>query len=237
MPPSPSRFFVLVLGTLLIGLGLLACGGSTPTNDIVIRDEQGPAPTPDEARTALGEALAAFNPYCLAPNAQNDTDAYPVPLVNPNPNAPSFQYRQLSALVHAGLLDTTVTRSQGGLPVHRFSITKKGQQTQYEIAQARSYTPMFCYAVPEVAQIDSIKALYNAGPNSLAQVWFAYRYTNLGKWVQSPAVRRTYSGLQSLPSTAPRPTNMLLIRVDSAWVDRRLTGYERPPKNPNAPTN
>jgi hypothetical protein len=96
---------------------------------------------------------------------------------------------------------------------------------------------MFCYAVPEIARIDSIAARYNSGPNALAQVWFAYRYANRGKWVQSPAVQRAYSGLQSLPDRSPRTSEILLVRVDSAWVDRRLTGYARPPENPNAPTN
>ena len=231
-----DHLFVLLLSSVLLSLGLLACSGGS-TSEIVIQDEHGPTPTPEEARTAIGEAIAAFNRYCLAPKAQNQTDAYPVPIVNPDPAEPSFQYRQLRALVEAGLLDTTVTRSQGGLPVHRFSITAKGQQTQYEIAQARSYQPMFCYAVPKVAGIDSIKAQYNSGPNALAQVWFSYRYTNLGQWVRSPAVRQTYSGLQTLPDRRPRTAKMLLTRVDSAWVDRRLTGYPRPPENPNAPTN
>ncbi len=230
------RFPLLLILTCLVGFGLLACGGSSAT-EVVIQDEQGPTPTPDEAREAIGEALAAFNQFCLVPAAQNAPNAYPVSIANPNPNNPSFQYRQLLALSEVGLLDTTVTRSQGGLPVHRFSITQKGKQTQYEIAQSRGYEPMFCYAIPEVTRLDSIKAVYNSGPNALAQVWFAYRYTNLQKWVEAPIVQQNFSGLQSLPSRAPRAANMLLMRVDTAWVDRRLTGYERPPENPNAPSN
>lgn len=142
----------------------------------------------------------------------------------------SYRYRQLSALRQAGLLDTTVTRSDGGLLVHRFGPTESGRQSQYEIAEGQGYRRMFCYAVPRVTRLDSIKAVYNAGPNPLARIWYTYGYENRGDWVESAAVQRTFSGLDPLPAPQTRPsTDALLVRVDSAWVDRRLTGYERPP--------
>jgi hypothetical protein len=239
---SVRRFSLSLVTALVLGLGLLACGGSDEATSeeaetgLVIRDEEGPAPTAEEAKKALDESLQAFNPFCLTPIAENEAD-YPITLVNPNSRAPSHQYRELWALKQAGLLDTSAAQSTGGLPVHKFSLSKKGEQTRYEIAQSRSYRRMFCYAVPVVTQLDSIKSVYNSGPNSLARVWFSYGYTDLAPWVNTPILQRTFSNLNPLPSKKETyNTKKLLVRVDSAWVERRLTGYERPPKRPNPPT-
>jgi len=240
---NPVRRFSLSFVTaLLLGFGLLACGGSdeaTSEEDdsgLVIQEKEGPAPTAAEAKKALNESLQAFNPYCLTPIAESEAE-YPITLVNPNSREPSHQYRELWALKQAGLLDTSAAQSTGGLPVHQFSLSKKGKQTRYEIAQSRSYQRMFCYAVPVVTQLDSIKSVYHSGPNSLARAWFSYGYTDLASWVNTPILQRTFSNLNPLPSkNETYSTKKLLIRVDSAWVDRRLTGYERPPKRPDPPT-
>jgi len=225
----------LALAVVFLGGGLLACSGGEET--VVVREEEGPAPTPTEARTALNEALQAFNDYCLAPAAQGSDTTYPIALVNPGASTSSYRYRQLAALREAGLLDTTVARSSGGLPVHRFALTQTGRGHQYEIAQGQGYRPMFCYATPRVTRLDSIKAVYNAGPNSLVRVWFTYGYEDQSPWVESPALRRSFSGLTPLPSPdARRSDRKLLVRVDSAWIDRRLTGYERPPERPTPPS-
>ena len=232
------RLPLLLCATLLLGLGLLACGGSGEATQqgVVIQEEEGPAPSAEEAQKALNEALQAFNGYCLSPLAESESD-YPITLVNPNARSPTHQYRELSSLAQAGLLDTTAAQSTGGLPVHRFSLSPKGEQTRYDIAQSRGYQRMFCYAVPVVTKLDSIKTIYNSGPNSLAKVWFSYGYTDLGSWVNTRSLQTTFSGLSSLPSkTLSRTDTKLLVRVDSAWVDRRLTGYERPPKRPDPPT-
>jgi len=226
------RALSLLLVAAVLGAGLLACSGGDRA--VVIRDEEGPTPTPADTRKALNEALQAFNDYCLAPDAQ-ENETYPIALVNPGTNS-SYRYRQLAALRVAGLLDTTVTRSDGGLPVHRFDLTRTGRESQYEIAQGQGYENMFCYAIPRVTRIDSIKAIYNAGPNSLARVWYTYGYQDQASWVESPGVQRSFSGLSSLPSPrARRSDRKLLVRVDSAWVDRRLTGYDRPPERPTPP--
>jgi len=233
MVRPPSRLTVLLIAAIITGTGLLACGGSAETSDVVTNDEEGPIPSAAQAQQALNEALQAFNDYCLAPNAQGPGATYPLALFNPNPNAPSFKYRQLWALTQAGLLDTTITRGQRGLPVHRFRLTSDGRSVQYEIAQGRGYRPMLCYAVPKVTRIDSIKSVYTSGPNPLANVWFAFSYQNLGDWIESASVRRSFSGLPRRPSaTDTLYTDQLLIEVDSAWVDRRLTGYDRPPDQP-----
>lgn len=224
-----------MLAVVVLG-GVLACSGGEEAS-VVIRDEEGPAPAPPEARRALNEALQAFNRYCLAPAAQGSGTTYPIALVQSGSGEASYRFRQLSALRQAGLLDTTVERSNGGLLVHRFGLTPSGRQSQYEIAQGQGYRRMFCYAVPRVARLDSVKAVFNAGPNPLARVWFTYSYGDLGAWAESADVKRAFSGLDPLPARqARRSTNKLLVRVDSAWVDRRLTGYERPPKRPSPPS-
>jgi hypothetical protein len=233
--PVSVRASLLVLAALALG-GVLACSGGGEAS-VVVRDEEGPVPAPSEARTALNEALQAFNRYCLAPTAQGSGTPYPIALVRPGSGGSSYRFRQLSALREVGLLDTTVTRSRGGLLVHRFGLTQTGRQSQYEIAQGQGYRRMFCYAVPRVTRLDSIKAVYNAGPNPLARAWFTYGYADLGTWVEAPAVQRAFTGLAPLPSPqSRRSTQKLLIRVDSAWVDRRLTGYERPPERPSPPS-
>jgi hypothetical protein len=235
MTGSMPRAVLLLLGTLLAGAGLLACGGSAETaSDVATDTTQGPIPSPASARQALNESLHAFNDYCLAPNAQSAADSYPLELFNPSPNAPSFKYRQLWALTQVGLLDTTITRGARGLPVHRFPLTDAGRAAQYDIAQGRTYKPMFCYAVPHVVRLDSIRAVYTSGPNPLANVWFTYSYRDLGEWRRARPIRQAFSGLRPLPSpTDTLRTDQLLIRVDSAWIDRRLSGYDRPPERPN----
>lgn len=218
--------------TVLVGLGFLACGGSEKYSDVVTNDEEGPIPTPLQTRRALDQALKAFNEHCLAPRAQGPDADYPLPLFNPN--ASSFQYRQLRALSQAGLLDTMITRGKRGLPVHRFSLTKTGRTAQYDIARGRSYKSMFCYAVPRVVTVDSIKSVYTSGPNPLASVWFAYTYPELADWIESRPVRHSFSGLPPKPSPSDTVyTDQLLMRVDSAWVDRRLAGYDRAPQRPS----
>lgn len=231
--PVPSSV-VLLIAAIVVGTGLLACGGSTETSDIVTDDTEGPIPSTPRARQALNDALQAFNDYCLTPDAQAPGATYPLSVFNPNPNAPSFKYQQLLALRRAGLLDTTLTQGQRGLPVHRFRLTSAGRAAQYEIAQGQDYRPMFCYAVPEVVRIDSIKSVYTSGPNPLANIWFAFSYQNIGDWIDLSSVRRSFTGLQPPPSsTDTLYTDQLLIEVDSAWVDRRLTGYERLPDQPS----
>ena len=233
--PVLARASLLALAAVVLG-GLLACSGGEEAS-VVIRDEEGPTPPPTEARRALNEALQAFNRYCLAPAAQGSGTTYPIALVQSGSGEASYRFRQLSALRQAGLLDTTMERSNGGLRVHRFGLTESGHQSQYEIARGQGYRRMFCYAVPRVTRLDSIKAVYNAGPNPLARVWFRYGYGDFGTWVESPAVQRAFSGLDPLPARqAGQTTQKLLIRVDSAWVDRRLTGYERPPERPRPPS-
>lgn len=233
-----SRPSLLLFASLVLGGCLFACSGSKDATEasVVVREEEGPAPTPEAARTALNEALQAYNGYCLTPVAEA-RDSYPITLVNPNARTSTHQYRELWALTQVGLLDTTATTSAGGLPVHQFDLTEKGRQSRYDIAQGRGYRRMFCYAVPVVTQLDSIKSIYNSGPNPLARVWFSYGYTDLGSWRNADSIRRTFSGLDPLPTKETRrSTRKLLVQVDSAWVDRRLTGYERPPKRPDPPT-
>jgi hypothetical protein len=225
-PAAPLSAF------LLLGSLLLSCGGSEEaTSDVVIEDEEGPVPTVDEARSALNDALRAYNRYCLVPEAQK-TQGYPITRINPSGTAPSFEYQQLRALQQAGLLDTTVVQSAGELPVHKFDLTDAGRETQYQIARGRGYDPRFCYAIPEVSRVDSIKAVFNSGPNELARVWFAYRYTELKPWVETPSVQRMFSGVEPLPSPdRERTAEQLLIRIGGiggTWVDRRLAGAERP---------
>lgn len=226
--------------TLVLGLGLLACSGSgnTTTTDTdtdtntIINNEEGPAPSIEEAQKALNEALRAYNPYCLGPRAENSAD-FPITLINPSARSPTHQYQQLWVLKEIGLLDTTATESTGGLPVHEFSITRQGERTRYDIAQSGGYRRMFCYGVPSVTRIDSIKALYNAGPNDLAKVWFTSRVEKRRSWSDSVAVRNTFPGVTPLPPPkAQHSWEELLVQVDSAWVDRRLTGYGRPPNGP-----
>lgn len=233
---SVRRSLFLLSATFLIGLGGLACGGSDEAaNDIVTDDSEGPIPSSEDAQNAINESLQAFNEYCIAPRAQGRDNEYPLTLFNPDPNASSFKYRQLQALVQAGLLEKTVQENeQRGLPIHRFALTKEGKQAQYEIARARDYTSMFCYATPQVVRIDSIKSVYTSDPDPLANVWFAYTYQNQEQWAESNAIQRVFRGLRSRPSpTDTLYTDQLLIRADSAWVDRRLTGYERPPSRPS----
>jgi hypothetical protein len=230
-----ARAPLLVVAAVVLG-GLLACSGGEEAS-VTVRDEEGPVPSPVGTRTALNEALQAFNRYCLVPAAQGSGTTYPIALVRSGSGESSYRYRQLSALRQAGLLDTTVARSAGGLLVHRFGLTESGRQSQYEIAEGQGYRRMFCYAVPRVTRLDSIKAVYNAGPNPLARIWYTYGYENRGDWVESSAVQRSFSGIDPLPATRTRPSaRALLVRVDSAWVDRRLTGYDRPPKRPNPPS-
>lgn len=231
--PVP-RIACLLLAAFLTGVGLLACGGSEEASDVVTDDTKGPIPGETDARQALDEALQAYNKYCLAPAAQGSEGSYPIELFNPSPNAPSFKYKQLWALTRVGLLDTSIVRGTRGLPVHRFSLTESGRASQYDIARGRSYEPMFCYAVPRVAAVDSIKAVYTSGPNPLANVWFTYSHGALKDWIRTRLVQRAFSGLPSPPSpTDTFRTNQLLVRVDSAWIDRRLTGFDRPPERPS----
>lgn len=234
MSASVHRPPVLLLTTLFLGIGLLACGGSdeATTPDAVIKEEEGPAPTAEKAKTALTEAVQAHNRYCVHPRAEQNA-AFPITLVNPSSRSPTHQYQQLWVLQQVGLLDTTASKSTGGLPVHRFSMTRKGERTRYDIARSRGYQRMFCYGVPTVARIDSIKSIYNAGPNNLAKVWFAYRVENRRSWGDTSAVRNVFSNVPSLPRPNTAFTSEeLLVQVDSAWVDRRLTGYSRPPEGP-----
>lgn len=236
MPGFVRHSTLLLLTIVFVGGGLLACGGGAETaeSDVVTDAQLGPIPTPPSARRAVDQALQTFNDHCVAPSAQGEDASYPLELFNPSPSAPSLKYQQLRAFVEAGLLDTTVVQGQGNLPIHRFNLTRKGRAAQYEIAQSRTYTPMFCYAVPHVVRLDSIKAVYNSGPNPLASVWYAYSYRNLGDWRRSRSIRRGYTAIPPLPSASDTlQTNQLLVRVDGSWIDRRLTGYERPPDHPS----
>lgn len=232
MSSRRCRAAVLLFSAALAGFGLLACGGSEESRDVLTNDEEGPIPSPPEAQRALNEALKAFNDHCLAPRAQERDAPYPLALFNPD--ASSFSYRQLRALTDAGLLDTTITRSNRGLPIYRFALTKAGRTAQYDIAEGRGYRPMFCYTVPQVVQLDSIKSVYTSGPNPLANVWFTYKHQPPADWVNASVIQRSFSGIPPTPSpTDTAHTDQLLMRVDSAWVDRRLTGYDRPPDAPS----
>ncbi len=232
MASNVSRVALPLTATLLVGLSLLACSGSEEVNEIVKDDEEGPIPEAQQAEQALNEALTAFNDYCLYPRAQGPRASYPLQLFNPNTS--TLRYRQLRALAEAGLLDTTITKGRQGLPVHRFALTKTGRASQYDIAEARSYRPKFCYAVPEVTRIDSIKAVYTSGPNPLARIWFTHSYPDVADWIDARLVRRSFSGRPPTPSPSDTlHTDELLIQVDSAWVDRRLIGYDRPPDRPS----
>jgi len=228
-----TRSVLRVTLPLLLGVVLAGCLGSQG-NELVVDDEDGPVPTAAQARTALDEALKAFNNHCIAPAAQGTRASYPITMMNPSSSRPSFEYRQLWALKEVGLLDTSQVETERGFPVHRFALTRKGRRAQYDIAQGRGYRTMFCYAIPRVTRLDSIKAVYTSSPNPLANVWFMYKYRPKGKWAASPVLQETFSGLD--PSE-PSPTEeysgeQLLMRVDTAWVDRRLTGYEEPPSRP-----
>lgn len=233
MSPVFSRPFGRTILPFLLGIALLGCMGSEG-NELVIDDEDGPVPTAKEARVALDEALQAFNEHCVVPTIQPDDSNYPITMLHPDSSRRSFEYEQLWALKEAGLLDTTEVRAEAGFPVHRFSLTKKGKQAQYDIAEGRGYRTMFCYAIPHVTRLDSIKAVYTSGPNPLAKVWFAYRYKPNGTWGRTPALQRTFSSIDR-PRPAPDENHVgeqLLMRADTAWVDRRLTGYEEPPSRP-----
>ena len=222
-----SRPVVLFLAAVVVGAGLLACSGSDDAR-VVTDDEEGPIPDPETVERALNQALQAFNDYCLAPKAQGGDASYPLSLFNPDAQDPSFTYRQLRALAQAGLLDTTITRGQRDLPVYRFGLTQTGRSAQYDVARGRTLRPMFCYAVPTVTRIDSIKAVYSSGPNPLTNVWFSYSYEDFGDWIETPSVQSAFTGLPSRPSrTDTIRTEQLLIRIDSAWIDRRLSGYDR----------
>jgi hypothetical protein len=234
MSIATRRRCLFLVAALLIGGGGLACSGSGETNaDLVTDDSEGPIPVLKEARTALNRAMQAFNEHCMFPRVQSE-EGYPVTLFNPDPEAPSFKYRQVQALEEIGLLNKTVAQDRGEVPVHRFSLTKKGKAAQYDIARGRDYTSMFCYAIPHVARIDSIKSVYTSDPNPLARVWFVYTFRDVSRWATSNAVQEAYPGTFSVPSPSDTiRANQLLTRIDSAWVDRRLTGFDRPPSRPS----
>lgn len=218
-------FNILFTGALLASLSLLACGETKPTSDVVISNEMGPTPTPDEARAALNDALEAFNDHCILPGEQGAHITFPFSLINPNTRNRTFQYSQLQALVTVGLLDTTQVEARGGLPVVRYSLTPKGKNARYEVVQGRSRRTAFCYAVPQVARLDSIKSSFNSGPNSPVQVWFSYQYEHRGQWVKTDSIQKTFANLRSLPEqNTPQSGKNVLIRMDTTWVDQRLAG-------------
>lgn len=224
-PMMARPYSFLLIGALLLSLGLLACGETRPASDVLISNEQGPTPSPQEARAALNEALEAFNDHCILPGEQGAQITFPFSLVNPDTRNRTFQYTQLQALVDVGLLDTTHVEARGGLPVVRYEVTAKGKTAQYEVIQGRSRRTAFCYAVPQVARIDSIKSKYTSGPIPLANVWFSYHYERRGQWVETDTIQKTFANLRSVPQpNNPKTDKKLLIRVDTTWVDQRLAG-------------
>lgn len=230
---SVRQLFFLVAGTLVVGLGLLSCGETKPTSDVPISNEYGAAPTPSEARSALNAAFEAFNDYCLSPGQQGARISFPFSLVNPETQNRTFQYRQLEALLQVGLLDTSHVEARRGLPLVRFALTQKGKEAQYNIVKGRGRQTAFCYAVPQVTALDSIKSIFNSGPNPLAKVWFSYQYQNRGEWINADSIQKVFANIRSLPQPNQNESaEKLLVRVGTTWTDRRLAGSR--PRRPDS---
>lgn len=229
-------FYILLGGALLTSLSLLSCGETKPATDVLISNEMGPTPTPEEARAALNEALEAFNDHCILPGEQGAQITFPFSLLNPSTRNRTFQYTQLQALVGVGLLDTTRVRVRGGLPVVRYTLTPKGKKARHDIVYGRSRRTAFCYAVPQVVRLDSIKSRFSSSPNPLAEVWFSYHYQHRGQWVKTDSIQETFATIRSLPErNSPQSAKKVLIRVnDTTWVDQRLPGTAAPRRRPSS---
>lgn len=233
---SARQLFFLAAGTLLVGVGLLSCGETKSTSTVPISNNYGAAPTPTEAQAALNAAFAAYNDYCLSPGQQGAHISFPFSLVNPGTQNRTFQYRQLEALVQVGLLDTSHVEARRGLPLVRFSLTQKGKKAQYNVVKGQGRRTAFCYAVPKVTGLDSIKSVFNSGPNPLAKVWFSYQYQKRGEWVNADSIQKVFANIRSLPQrNQPESAEKLLVRVGTTWTDRRLVGV-RPRRSDSTST-
>lgn len=222
---SPSGRPLVHVFALLLGASVVACGGGTRSN--TVDEQRGLVPTPAEAEEAINEALQALNEYCVSPGAFRGDASFPLSVVNPNPDQPSFQNRELMVLTEAGLLDTTLVEEDGSVPIQKFSLSPRGEKALSRIVRGRRTSPMFCYAFPRVARLDSVKAVQSRAPGRQAEVWFGFHYRETADWIDTPAVARIFSGLPSPPP--PEDTMQAkerLTRFNGRWMDQRLTGNE-----------
>lgn len=219
-----GRLLVPVL-TVLLAASVIACGGDGVSQTV---DEQTElVPTAAEAEDAINQALQALNHYCVSPGAFRGDVSFPLSVVNPNSDQPSFQNRELMVLTEAGLLDTTLVEEDSSVPIQKFSLTPNGEKAFSRIVRGRRTSPMFCYAFPRVARLDSVKAVPSRAPGRQAEVWFGYHYRETADWIETPAVERIFSGLPSPPP--PEDTMQAkerLTRFKGRWMDQRLTGNE-----------
>jgi DNA-binding PadR family transcriptional regulator len=233
----PRRSAFSLAAALAIGLLLAACSGSGGT----LTDPEGrPIPSDDAARDALNESLRSFNEACLAPQAMEQNDEFPITLIEPDTTRPTVAVRQLFSLESAGLLTHERTVDDRGLVRTTFRLTERGEEARETVYQFRGWRSAICYARPRVTRIDTVIAIKDRTPRPLAEVTFAFRYGEAAPWTRQREVQRQFPETRRFTqgTRSTETDRQTLVQTDDGWralrVIRRTRQQEPTPgSNPN----
>ena len=236
--PMPRRFVSPLVAAFVIGLLLAACSGSGSTRT----DPEGRLiPSEDAARDALNESLQSFNEACLAPQAMEQNDEFPITLIEPDTTRPTVAVRQLFSLESAGLLTHDRTVDDRGLVRTTFRLTERGEEARETVYQFRGWRPAICYAQPRVTRIDTVIAIKDRTPRPLAEVTFAFRYGEATPWARRQDIQRQFPETRMFTrSTRSTETDrQTLVQTDDGWralrvIRRTQQQQPAPSTNPNA---
>lgn len=228
-----------LVAALVVGLLLAACSGAGSTRT----DPEGrPIPSDDAARDALNESLRSFNEACLAPQAMEQNDEFPITLIEPDTTRPTVAVRQLFSLESAGLLMHERTVDNRGLVRTTFRLTERGEKARETVYQFRGWRSAICYAQPRVTRIDTVIAIKDRTPRPLAEVTFAFRYGEAAPWARGQELQRQFPETRMFTqgSRSTETDRQTLVQTDDGWralrVIRRKQGQQQtlPESDPNA---
>ncbi|PEN14247.1 hypothetical protein CRI94_04195 [Longibacter salinarum] len=213
------RPLALVCALCLTGL-FVACSGAETTTD-----ESGrPMPSESAAEDAITESLIAFNDACINPQALSQGETFPVTLIEPDTTRPTVAVRQFLTLEDAELLSSNRIVDERGLVKNTFTLTDDGQKSLKTVYQFRGWRSAFCYATPEVTEIDTIFALRQRAQQPLAEVQYSYELTDVEDWARRDDIQRNYRDVPDIlrETNQTKSGRETVALTDTGWRSLRV---------------
>lgn len=204
------RWTVLIASSLILFSG---CGGSKKPNETKLRN-------------AIDQYLPTQNRACVTVDGQ-----FPIDVPAANRNSTSSHAVKLTALEHAGLVQsantTAVVESMANAlslsphnpePVKQYTVSSEGQKYFQKILDSSGRSGGFCYGHEEVASVVNWTEPETQGGYSETTVTYTGKVPDLAAWAKLPEVEQAFPSIKTTLDGVVKNQTVALHLTNKGWV-------------------
>lgn len=187
-------------------------------------------PNEKSLRNSIDQYLVTHGTACVTVNGQ-----FPIDVPAANWNDKSGEATELTALEHAGLVqssDTTaIVRSLANSlslsphkpqPVKRYTVSGEGRKYFQKVRGTFGQSDGFCYAHEKVGTIVNWSEPVTRGDYSETTVTYTYKIPDLAVWAKLPEVDQAFPTIVTALGGVGKQRSIPLHRTNNGWV---VNGY------------